>query len=99
MTVIKARERLIMSILWLSTRLECTFRSVSDLLQHKLENNSKMGIKLYANTFFLKNASTLEIVRIFAGAGPKFSATGILDRVPVEGPVTASSRCLVASRH
>jgi len=53
-TVIKASERLILSILWLSTGLMCTFRSVSDLLQHKLETNQKTGTKLFANTFFLK---------------------------------------------
>ena len=73
----------------------CTFRSVSDLLQHKLETNQKTGTKLFANTFFLKNASTLEIARIFVGAGRKFSAGGNRGQVPEEERAMASSRCLV----
>ena len=79
--------------------LMCTFRSVSDLLQHKLEIKSKMGKQLFANTLFLKNASTLEIAKIFVGAGQKFSAGGNRGQVPEEERAMASSRCLVENLH
>ena len=72
----------------------CTFRSGSDLLQHFLEIKGN-GNKLFANTLFLKNASTLEISRIFVGAGRKFSAGGNRGQVPEEERAMASSRCLV----
>ena len=59
----------------------CTFRSISDLLQHFLEIKRNWN-KQFANTLFLKNASTLRFCQDFAIADRKFSGDGILDLVP-----------------